>query len=92
MESRVGANNYRVTMGSKAKTYHVNMLKKYIARKPEDVVSASIKDDATVTAANVIHQDTDPELEEVLDFEGFRICIQICLKNSCDSAQSKADR
>ena len=28
VESRVGANDYRVKMGSKTKTYHVNMLKK----------------------------------------------------------------
>ena len=32
VESRVGANYYRVKMGSKTKTYHVNMLKKYISR------------------------------------------------------------
>ena len=35
MESRVGANDYRVKIGSKTKTYHVNMLKKYIAREPD---------------------------------------------------------
>ena len=35
-------------MGSKTKTYHINMLKKYIAREPEvDVVHTSNKDDAT---------------------------------------------
>ena len=28
MESRVGANDYRIKMGSKIKTYHMNMLKK----------------------------------------------------------------
>ena len=33
MESHVGANDYRVKMGSKTKRYHVNMLKKYIARE-----------------------------------------------------------
>ena len=50
-------------MGSKTKTYHVNMLKKYIAREPEvDVVHTSNKDDATVAVARVIYQDTDPEL------------------------------
>ena len=39
MESRVGANDYRVKMGSKTKTYYVNMLMNYIAREPEmDVV------------------------------------------------------
>ena len=48
VESRVGANNYRIKMGSKTKTYHVNMLKKYIAREPKvDVVHTSNKDDAT---------------------------------------------
>ena len=30
VESSVGANDYRVKMGSKTKTYHVNMLKKYV--------------------------------------------------------------
>ena len=35
VESRVGANDYRIKMGSKTKTYHLNMLKKYIAREPE---------------------------------------------------------
>ena len=81
MESRVGDNNYRVMTESKAKTYHLNMLKKNIAREPEvDVVPAIIKDDATVAVANVIHQDTDPELGEVLDLDGYRIWLQIYLK------------
>ena len=63
MESRVGANNYRVKMGFKTKTYHVNMSKKYIAREPEvDVVHTSNKDDATTAVARVIYQDTDQEL------------------------------
>ena len=34
MESCVGANDYRIKKGSKTKTYHMNMLKKYIAREP----------------------------------------------------------
>ena len=34
IESRVGANDYRIKMGSKTKTYPVNMLKKYFARDP----------------------------------------------------------
>ena len=63
MASRVGANNYRVKMGFKTKTYHVNMSKKYIAREPEvDVVHTSNKDDATIAVARVIYQDTDKEL------------------------------
>ena len=63
MESRVGANDYRVKMGSKTKTYHVNILMKYIAREPEMVVvHTSYKNDPTVAAARVIHQDTDQEL------------------------------
>ena len=33
MESRVGANENRIKMGSKTKTYHVNMLKKHIAKE-----------------------------------------------------------
>ena len=61
VESRVGANNYRVKMRSKIKMYHVNVLKKYIAREPEvDVVHTSNKDDATIAVAGVVYQDTDP--------------------------------
>ena len=72
VESCVGANDYRIKMGSKTKTYHVNMLKKYIAREPEvDVVHTSNKDDATIAVARVIYQDTDPELGEVPDLEGY---------------------
>ena len=45
VESRVGASDYRIKIGSKTKTYHLNMLKKYIAREPEvDVVHTSNKD------------------------------------------------
>ena len=73
VESRVGANDYRIKMGSKTKTYHLNMLKKYIVREPEvEVVQTSNKDDATVAVARVIYQDTDPELGEVPDLEGGR--------------------
>ena len=35
VESCMGANAYRIKMGSKTKTYHVNMLKKFITREPE---------------------------------------------------------
>ena len=70
MESRVGANHYRVKMRSKTKTYHVNVLKKYNARKPQVVVvHTSNKDDATIAVAGVVHQDTDHELGEVKDLE-----------------------
>ena len=45
VESCVGANDYRIKMGSKTKTFHLNMLKKYIAREPEvDMVHTSYKD------------------------------------------------
>ena len=55
VESRVGAKDYRVKMGSKTKTYHVDMLKKYVAGEPEvDVVHTSNKDDATIAVAGVI--------------------------------------
>ena len=48
------------------------MLKKYIVREPEvDVVHTSNKDDATIAVAGVIYQDTDPELGEVPDLEGY---------------------
>ena len=58
-------------MRSKTKTYHVNMLKKYIAKEREvDVVLTSNKDDATLAVAGVIYQDTDPEMGKVLDLEG----------------------
>ena len=67
--SHVGANNYRVKM----KTYHVNMLKKYISREPEEnMVPVDDTDGATIAVAGVIHQDVDPELGEVPDLEGYR--------------------
>ena len=48
VESPVGANDYKIKMGSKTKMYHINMLKKYIARDPEvDVVHTSNKDDVS---------------------------------------------
>ena len=73
VESCVGANDYRVKMGSKTKTYHVNMLKKYISREPEgNVVTVDSTDSATIAVAGVIHQDVDPELGEVPDLEGYR--------------------
>ena len=68
VESRVGANDYRVKIGSKTKTYHDNMLKKYISREPEgNVVPVESTDGATIAVAGVIHQDVDPELGEVPD-------------------------
>ena len=60
VESPVAANDYKIKMGSKTKMYHVNMLKKYIAREPEVDVLTSNKNDATVAVAGVIYQDTDP--------------------------------
>ena len=52
--------------------YDVNMLKKYIAREHEvHVVHTSNKDDATIAAARVIYQNTDPELGEEPDLEGY---------------------
>ena len=72
VESRVGANDHRIKMGSKTKMYHLNMLKKYIAREPKvDVVHTSNKDDATIAVAGVIYQDTDPQLGEVPGLEGY---------------------
>ena len=56
---RVGANDYQVKMGSKTKTYHVNILKKYIAREPDtagNVVFKCKKDSAILAVAVVIHQ------------------------------------
>ena len=48
------------------------VLKKYIAETPEvDVVHTSNKDDATIAVAGVIYQDTDPELWEVPELEGY---------------------
>ena len=61
----MGPKDYRVKMGSKTKMYHVNMLKEYNAREPEeDVVHTSNKNDATMAVAGVIYQDTDPERAE----------------------------
>ena len=74
VESRVGANDYKVKMGSKTKTYHVNMLKKYISREPDvegNVVPADSRDGATVAVAGVIHQDVDSELGEGPELEGY---------------------
>ena len=73
VESRIGANDYRVKMGSKAKTYHFNMLKKYISREHDvegNVVSVDSTEGATVAVAGVIHHDVNPEMEEVEDPEG----------------------
>ena len=65
VESRVGANDQTVKMGSKTKTYHINMLKKYISRELEgNVVPADDTDGTTIAVACVIHQDVDPELGE----------------------------
>ena len=72
VESRVVKNAYRIQMGSKKKMYHVNMLKKYIAKEPEvDVVHITNKDDATTEEAGVIYQDTDQKLGEVPALEGY---------------------
>ena len=68
VESHVGANDSRVKMGSKTKTYHVNMLQKYISREPDvdgNVVPADSTDGATIAVASVIHQDVNPGLGEV---------------------------
>ena len=66
VESRVGANDYRVKMGSKTKTYHVNMLKKYISREPEgNMVPVDDTDGATVAVAGVIHQGVNQKMGEV---------------------------
>ena len=66
VESRVGANDYRVKMGSKTKTYHINMLKKYISREPEgNVVPVDDTDGATIAVAGVIHQGVNQKMGEV---------------------------
>ena len=73
LESRVGANDYRVKMGSKTKTYHVNMFKKNISREPEgNVVPLDATDGTNVAVTGVIHQEVDPELGEVPDLEDYR--------------------
>ena len=69
VESCVLANDYRVKMGSKTKTYYVNMLKKYISREPEGNV-VLIDDTNGATLVGVIHQDIAPEMVEVPDLEG----------------------
>ena len=61
VKSRVAAKEYSVKMEPKTKMYHVNRLKKYIAKEPKvDVVHSSNKYDATIAVAGVIYQDTDP--------------------------------
>ena len=54
MESRVGANDYRVEMGSKTKTYHMNTLKKYIAGEPEVDSSGSFVELGVIQFINSI--------------------------------------
>ena len=72
VESLVGANDYRIKMRSETKMYHLNLLKKYIVRKLKvEVVHTSNKDDTTIAVAGVIYQDTNPELGEVPDLEGY---------------------
>ena len=79
VENRVGANDYRVKMVSKTKTYHVNMLKKNISREPEgNMVPVDTTDGATIAVARVIHQDFDPELGEVPDLEGYSQREGVC--------------
>ena len=60
VESRAGANAYRMGMGSKTKIYHLNMLRQNIA-----------KDDAITAVARVIYQETHAELGEVPDLEDY---------------------
>ena len=65
----------RVKMGTKTKTYQVNMLKKYFSRQPDvdrNVVPVNSTDGTTVAVAGVIHQDVHPKLGEVPDLEGYR--------------------
>ena len=65
VESRVGANDYRV------KTYQVNMLKKYISREPEgNVLTVDATDGATIVVAGMIHQGVNQKKEEEPDPEG----------------------
>ena len=74
MESHVAVNDYRVNMGSKTKTCHVNILMKYISREPDievNVIPTKTEDGATIAVAGAIHQDIDPELEGVPDLEGY---------------------
>ena len=77
VESHVGANDYRVKIGSKTKTYHINMLKKYISRELEGN-ELPLDDTDAVAVGGVIHQDVDPELGEVPDLEGYRQREGVC--------------
>ena len=64
------ANDYRVKMGSKTMTYHINMLNKYISTEPDadgNVVPVDATDVATIAETSVIQQDVNPELGEVPD-------------------------
>ena len=65
-------------MGSKTKTYCVNMLKKYIPREPDvdgNVVPEDYNEGEGVAVAvdGVIHQNIDPELGETPDLEGYHL-------------------
>ena len=60
--------------GVQEKTYHVNMLKKYMSREPDvdgNMVTVDSTDNASIAVAGVIHQDVDPELGQVPDLEGY---------------------
>ena len=77
VESHVGANDYRMKIRFKTKTYHLNMLKKYFSREPDadiegNMVPVDSKDGSTVVVAGVIHQDVYPELIKRQDLQGDR--------------------
>jgi hypothetical protein len=65
IDRAVGINDYKVRIGTKQKTFHVNMLKKYVERDevPED--GSQDGTDVTVATAGVIPQEEDPELGEL---------------------------
>ena len=71
MQSRVGAIDYRVKMGSKTVRLATSIYI-CISRQPDvegNVVHTSSEDGSTVAEAGVIHQDNSPELGKVPDPE-----------------------
>ena len=73
-ESCVGANDYRVKMGSKTKIYPCEYVEKVLLESLKwmrYIYTSNKDDDVTIAVAGVIRQDTDTLLGEGPDLEGY---------------------
>ena len=61
--SQIGANNYKVAMGDKLKTWHVNMLKRYFSR---DTNARSLA--GSVNEEVVVKEQSDFDCNDLLEF------------------------